>query len=108
MLTRALVHVPDTAEDPEFQHQTLAHTAGWRSLLVVPMLRGAEVLGTVGVARVAAGPFQAREIELLETFASQAVIAVENARLFTELQARTTELSDRSASSPRWARSGRR
>ena len=92
VLTRAVVHVPDTAEDPEFRHQTLAHTAGWRSLLVVPMLRGAEVLGTVGVARAQAGPFQAREIELLETFASQAVIAIENVRLFTELQARTTEL----------------
>jgi len=93
VLSRAMVHVPDVAADPEFGYGALAATAGWRSLLVVPMLRGGEVLGTVGVARAQIGPFRDQEIALLQTFADQAVIAIENARLFNELKARTQELT---------------
>jgi GAF domain-containing protein len=93
VLDRAVVHVPDVADDPGFDHRGLAGTAGWRSLLVVPMLRDGTVLGTVGVARELPGAFREREIELLQTFADQAVIAIENVRLFTELQARTGELT---------------
>jgi len=93
VLDRAVVHVPDVADDPGFDHRGLAGTAGWRSLLVVPMLRDGTVLGTVGVARALPGAFREREIELLQTFADQAVIAIENVRLFTELQARTGELT---------------
>jgi GAF domain-containing protein len=92
VLERAIVHVPDVNHDSEFEQQGLAHTAGWRSLLVVPMLREGVVLGTVGVAKARPGPFREREIELLKTLADQAVIAIENVRLFTELQQRTGEL----------------
>ena len=84
VLSRAIVHVPDVAADPEFDYRELAATADWRSLLVVPMLRGGEVLGTVGVARAQVGPFGDQEIGLLQTFADQAVIAIENVRLFNE------------------------
>jgi GAF domain-containing protein/CheY-like chemotaxis protein len=94
VLTRAMVHVPDVAADAEFDQRILAGTAGWRSLLVVPMLRGGEVLGTVGVARAQPEPFRDREIELLRTFADQAVIAIENVRLFNELGARNKDLTE--------------
>jgi len=90
---RAIVHVPDVMVDPEFDYRALAATADWRSLLVVPMLRGVEVLGTVGVARAQTGPFRDQEIGLLQTFADQAVIAIQNVRLFTELQASNRELT---------------
>jgi GAF domain-containing protein len=95
VLSRAIVHVPDVLSDPEFDYQALAYTADWRSLLVVPMLREGEVLGTVGVARAQIGPFRDQEIGLLQTFADQAVIAIENVRLFKELRARNQELSAR-------------
>src|SRR5262249_51855060 len=94
VLSRAIVHVPDVMADPEFDYGALAATAEWRSLLVVPMLRGGEVLGTVGVARAETGPFRDQEIELLQTFADQAVIAIENARLLTELQVRNRDLTE--------------
>jgi len=76
VLSRAIVHIPDVTADPEFDYRALAVTADWRSLLVVPMLRGGEVLGTVGVGRAEIGPFRDQEIELLKTFADQAVIAI--------------------------------
>ena len=58
------------------------------------MLREANPVGAIAVARAAAGPFSVRHIELLKTFAGQAVIAIENVRLFDELQARTRELTE--------------
>jgi signal transduction histidine kinase/putative methionine-R-sulfoxide reductase with GAF domain len=94
VLSRTVVHVPDVTVDPEFDYRALAGTAHWRSLLVVPMLRGDEVLGTVGVARAEIGPFRDQEIELLRTFADQAVIAIENVRLFTELETRNRDLTE--------------
>jgi GAF domain-containing protein len=93
VLSRTIVHVPDVMADPEFDYGALAARADWRSLLVVPMLRGGQVLGTVGVSRAQIGPFRDQEIALLQTFADQAVIAIENVRLFTELQTSNRELT---------------
>jgi signal transduction histidine kinase len=93
VLSRAIVHIPDVTADPEFDYRAVAVTADWRSLLVVPMLRGGEVLGTVGVARAEIGPFRDQEIQLLKTFADQAVIAIENVRLFAELQQKNEALT---------------
>ena len=93
ILERAVVHMPDVELDPEWQHPTLSRAIGFRSGLFVPMLREDEPIGVIVVARAEPGPFSASEIELLKTFADQAVIAVENVRLFTELQARTGELT---------------
>src|SRR5262249_33168738 len=72
----------------------LATAGGWRSLLSVPMLRDGTPIGTISVTRGQAGRFSDAQVDLLRTFADQAVIAIENVRLFQELEARNAELTD--------------
>jgi len=92
VLNRAVVNIQDVFQDPDYGSNA-ARVAGWRSVLSVPMLREGKSVGAITVARAAAGMFSENHVELLKTFADQAVIAVENVRLFKELQARTTELT---------------
>ena len=92
ILTRDVVHIDDLQADPEYATE-LATAGGWRSLLSVPMLRDGKPIGTISVTRGQAGRFSDAQVELLRTFADQAVIAIENVRLFAELQARTQELT---------------
>ncbi|MBI3827128.1 MAG: GAF domain-containing sensor histidine kinase [Candidatus Rokubacteria bacterium] len=92
---RAPLNIADAHTDPrlpEAQHAT-ARARGYRSVVAVPMLRHDEPVGAISLTRREPGGFNDDEIALLETFADQAVIAIENARLLTELQALTQELT---------------
>jgi len=90
ILTREIVHIPDPGADPEYPRATLSL---FGTVLSVPMLHRGAPLGAITVSRRHVAPFSAPQIELVRTFADQAVIAIENARLLGELQARTGELT---------------
>jgi two-component system, NtrC family, sensor kinase len=92
ILTGDVVNIADVQADPEYATD-LAVAGGWRSILNVPMLREGKPIGTIGVIRGQAGRFSDAQVELLRTFADQAVIAIENVRLFKELEARTQDLT---------------
>jgi len=96
VLERRHVHVTDLqAEAEEFpEGSALAKRLGARTTLGVPLLREETAVGTIQLRRAEVNPFTDKQIELLKTFADQAVIAIENVRLFTELQARNRDLTE--------------
>jgi GAF domain-containing protein len=93
ILDRAVVHVPDVLADPEYSRE-YALAGGWRAVLAVPLLSDGVPLGALSVAKAEPTPFSDRQIQLLKTFADQAVIAIENTRLLNELRQRTGDLSE--------------
>jgi signal transduction histidine kinase len=90
---RRTVHVHDVLAEPGYERLDLQRLQDYRTVLGVPMLRGADLLGVITILKSTAEPFTQRSIELVTTFADQAVIAIENVRLLKELQSRTAELA---------------
>jgi two-component system, NtrC family, sensor kinase len=91
-LERRTVYIPDVQVDPEFTYGT-KQIDPLGTVLSVPMLKGNDLLGVITIYRLEVRPFTGTQISLVETFADQAVIAIENVRLFTELEARTRDLA---------------
>ena len=87
------VQIEDAWNDPEYQEKAQARLAPVRAMLGVPLMRDSESIGAFALGRRDAIPFTERQVELVTTFADQAVIAIENVRLFDEVRARTSELA---------------
>src|SRR4051794_9385852 len=93
-LRQSTVHIVDAWADPAYGPKQEARMGGFRSMLAVPLAREGVPIGMFSVARHAVDPFTPQQISLIDSFADQAVIAIENARLIAELQQRTTELEE--------------
>jgi signal transduction histidine kinase len=92
-ISRQVARIDDVLIDPLYEKRDDARVGGFRSAIGVPLMRDNVPIGVMGLSRSRVEPFSDREIELTTTFANQAVIAIENARLFDEVQARTKELA---------------
>ena len=87
-----IVHIPDVLADPEYTLTEGQRIAGYRALLAVPLMREGAAIGVLVMARIAQRPFTPKQMELASTFADQAVIAIENVRLFEEIQDKNRQL----------------
>jgi GAF domain-containing protein len=94
VLEGKVIHIPDAQSDPEYTMTELIKLDPFRTMLGVPLLREGNPIGVITLTRAIVRPFTKQEIQLVTTFADQAVIAIENVRLFTELQASYRDLSE--------------
>src|SRR3984893_8788333 len=94
LLERAPIHILDAETDPEYRMIEMQKVGRYHSILGVPLLRERTLIGVLVLARCSVRPFTDRQIELVTSFADQAVIAIENVRLFDELRKRTDDLSE--------------
>jgi GAF domain-containing protein len=94
IISRSVVHIDDIRSDPEYRFSVVQALEGYRTVLSAPMLRGDRPVGVLNLWRKEVRPFSATQIDMVKTFADQAVIAIENVRLFKELQARNRDLSE--------------
>jgi signal transduction histidine kinase len=93
LLEKRPIHVPDVLADPEYGRQDLAAAGSFRTVLSVPMLRDGEAIGLIGLIKGdKVDPFTDRQMEVVTTFADQAVIAIENVRLFKEIEEKSAQL----------------
>src|SRR5262249_10840174 len=93
-LNRATVHILDVQKDPDYDLHAALKIGDYHTMLGVPLVREGNLVGVLGLARQTVRPFTEKQIELVTTFADQAVIAIENARLFEEVQKRTEQLTE--------------
>jgi GAF domain-containing protein len=93
-LEARVIQVADVLADSEYTWSAAQEIGGWRAALGAPLLREGNVVGVLFVAKTMPQPFTNKQVELVTTFADQAVIAIENVRLFTELEARNAELAE--------------
>jgi GAF domain-containing protein len=96
VLEGGTVHIPDVLADPEYDYGEGQKVGGYRTLLGVPLMREGAAIGALVLGRSAPRPFTPQQIELVETFADQAVIAIENVRLFDEIQDKSRQLEEAS------------
>ena len=96
LLAGSAVQIPDASVDPEYSYHEERKLGGWRTILGVPLLREATPIGIIILQRRTVRPFTDKQIELVQTFADQAVIAIENARLFDEIQDKSRQLAEAS------------
>ncbi len=94
VIEKRTIHIPDITQDADFATPESTELGGWRSIIAVPLIRDGQVIAVLDLARPEPTPFTPRQIELVETFADQAVIALNNARLFEEVEARTAEVTE--------------
>src|SRR2546421_9091004 len=92
LLEGEIVHIPDVLKDPEYTWAKAQDLGNYRTALAVPMLREGVPIGVLALARTQVRPFTDREIELVSTFADQAAIAIENVRLFDQIQENNRQL----------------
>ena len=92
-MNRQVARIDDVLTDPLYEKKQDAKKGGVRSMIGVPLMREGEPIGVIALARNRVEPFVEREIELVSTFADQAVIAIENVRLFNDVQKRTQQLT---------------